>query len=100
MYCLPLFFPHQDKQGRDVKVSLTISFLEAVQGCNKDVSFQFLHQKPGSRDTKRQTKKVNVDLPKGVESGMTMKMTGQGVEAAVGHAVGEIFIHTCMLYFN
>ena len=38
---------------------------------------------------KRQTKKVNLDLPKGVESGMTMKMSGQGVEAAVGKAVGD-----------
>ena len=38
---------------------------------------------------KRQTKKVNLDVPKGVEAGMTMKMTGQGVEAAVGNAVGK-----------
>ena len=44
---------------------------------------------------KRQTKKVNLDVPKGVESGMTMKMTGQGVEAAVGNAVGKTLYCCC-----
>ena len=42
---------------------------------------------------KRQTKKVNLDVPKGVESGMTMKMSRQGVEAVVGNAVGDLLTH-------
>ena len=58
----------------------------------------FLTPQLGSRDMKRQTKKVNLDVPKGVEAGMTMKMTGQGVEAAVGNAVGTTLC--CMLDFH
>ena len=83
----------QTMAGRDVRAGLTLSFLEAVNGCNKEVSFEYAvpGTDKGGRSSRR-TKSVNVDIPAGVESGMTIKMMGQGAEAMVGKNVGDLYI--------
>ena len=83
----------QTMAGRDVRAGLTLSFLEAVNGCTKDVSFEYAvpDKDKGGRSSRR-TKSVTVDIPAGVESGMTIKMMGQGAEAMVGKNVGDLYI--------
>jgi DnaJ-class molecular chaperone len=61
--------------GRDIKVKLRLSFLDAVNGCNKDVKYETtvnqFNQKKGPNKKKsanvRMAKSVNIDIPAGVE---------------------------------
>jgi molecular chaperone DnaJ len=82
----------QSMAGRDVRAGLSLSFLEAVNGCTKDVSFEYAIPDKSQGGRTRRTKSVRVDIPAGVESGMTVKMAGQGAEAAVGKSVGDLYI--------
>jgi DnaJ-class molecular chaperone len=81
----------QREVGKDVKVKLTLSFLEAVTGCNKDIKYEYVLVGMDKKRTQR-SKNVSVDIPPGVESGMTVKMAGQGCEAQSGRHVGDLFI--------
>ena len=73
--------------GRDVKTRLQLSFLEAVNGCIKDIRYEY-----NTKNGTKKTKVVNVNIPPGVLSGMTIKMAGEGAEAKTGNRVGDLFI--------
>jgi DnaJ-class molecular chaperone len=61
--------------GRDIKVKLRLSFIDAVNGCNKDVKYETtvnqFNQKKGPNKKKsanvKMAKSVNIDIPAGVE---------------------------------
>lgn len=56
-------------RGRDVQVSMTLSLLEAAKGCKKTVSWR--SPSAGSRQ-------LEVEIPAGVDSGMNMRILGEG----------------------
>lgn len=83
----------EESMGKDVRMKLRLSFLEAVNGCNKDIKYDYMEQDPAnSKDSKRQTKSVNIDIPPGVETGVSIKMGGQGIKAIKGSHVGNLLI--------
>jgi DnaJ-class molecular chaperone len=77
--------------GQDVQVKLRLSFLEAVNGCNKDIAFEYFIRGKGNQKVRR-NKKVNVDIPGGVDTGMNLQLQGQGGEAMEGPNRGNLFI--------
>ena len=82
-----------EAQGKDVQMALKLSFLEAVNGCTKDIKYDYMGPDPQNPSkTIRNTKSVNVDIPPGVQSGISIKMTGQGVKAVKGNNVGNLLI--------
>ena len=82
-----------ETQGKDVQMALKLSFLEAVNGCTKDIKYDYMGPDPKNPSkTSRNTKSVNVDIPPGVQSGISIKMTGQGVKAVKGNNVGNLLI--------
>lgn len=84
--------------GMDVQTSTTLSFLEAVNGCSKTLRFEYFVREPAVRgrggSTKvRKSKTVTVDIPAGVEHGVTMRVPGSGGEAsAPQHPAGDLFV--------
>lgn len=68
-------------RGRDVQAQLGLDFLEAVHGCRKMVAWR--SPTSGQRE-------VEVDIPAGVDSGMNLRLNGQGEKGEGGN--GNLFI--------
>jgi DnaJ-class molecular chaperone len=84
--------------GTDVQTALTLSFLEAVNGCTKQVKFEYFIKEPVSSGGRkgyqkvRKSKSVAVDIPAGVEEGVSMRVPGSGGEGAEGQPAGDLYI--------
>lgn len=80
------------KRGRDVQIGIKLSFLEAVNGCNKDVDVSYVERSgPRDRGTQKQ-KAVNISIPAGVESGMQLRVQGKGTPGQSGHKSGDLLV--------
>lgn len=78
--------------SRPVEVQLKLSFFEAVNGCRKDVSFEYFTKDPRTRRKVRHSKKVTVDIPAGVDDGMSLRSPGNGRENANNQPAGDLVI--------
>lgn len=84
--------------GQDVNTNIRLSFLEAVNGCKKNLKIEYFIKQPvagkkGQFQKIRKNKTVNIDIPAGVESGMTLKATGQGGEGMQPQLNGDLLVH-------
>jgi DnaJ-class molecular chaperone len=69
----------RNPKGRNIEVVVQISFKDAIFGCSQTVSVP--NYVDGKQDGKRD---IRVDIPAGVENGMTLEMRGQGEQMASG----------------
>ena len=79
--------------GQDVETVMRLSFLEAVHGCSKDLSFSYnlpIMQRGEKRQ--RKSKTVSVDIPAGVDNNIQMRVQGKGGEGASGMPAGDLFV--------
>ena len=84
-------------RGQDVQTAVQISFLEAVNGCTKTLNYEYFLREPmtGNRKTfhkVRKTKSVSVDIPPGVETGISMRVSGKGAEGVNGYPPGDLLV--------
>lgn len=84
--------------GQDIQTQLKISFLEAVNGCKKRVNYEYFVREPVSGNKKafqkvRKTKSLNVDIPPGVEDGISIRIEGQGAEGIQGYPSGDLYVN-------
>ncbi|MCB9707468.1 MAG: DnaJ domain-containing protein [Myxococcales bacterium] len=70
--------------GRDIETSITLPFMEAIRGGEKDVSFQ----DPGTGRPKR----LRIRVPAGIEDGHTLRLRGQGLEGTNGGPPGDLMV--------
>jgi len=75
----------RSRRGRDVQVSVSLGFMEAVEGCKRTVSW---------RSPSEGARTVEVDIPAGVDSGMSLRLTGEGEsgDAGRGHVYVQIVV--------
>jgi len=66
---------------------MRLGFLEAVHGCDKDITFQFQTGRG-----KVETRSTSVAVPPGVENGMTMVVQGQGQDGDKGMPRGDLHV--------
>ena len=71
-------------KGSDVMADLTISFDEAVFGCEKSVSLQ----DPATGKVSN----LSIHIPAGIESGKTVRLKGQGNPGRNGGAAGDVLL--------
>lgn len=57
----------RSNMGADLEKELRLSFMEAVNGCSKDVTLSYVVQGEGGKLT-RKTRTVNVDVPPGAKA--------------------------------
>lgn len=69
------------QNGQDINWSLPIDFLEAVNGCEKQLLLT-------------DGKKVNVKIPAGVETGSKIRLAGKGHPGVAGGKAGNLIIET------
>lgn len=72
------------RKGSDVMADLTISFDEAVFGCEKSISLQ--------DPTTGKVSKLSIHIPAGIESGKTVRLKGQGNPGRNGGAAGDVLL--------
>lgn len=67
---------------RPVEARVQIGFFEAVNGCSKEITFEYFvrEQKRNTIQKIRKSKTVTIDIPAGIASGMTMRAQGKGAE--------------------
>jgi DnaJ-class molecular chaperone len=91
----------RDGPGKDVETKLRISFLEAVRGCSKDISYEYFIKEPtgakgpGGRlqyQKVRKSKRMTVDIPAGVDNGLQMRLESKGAEGSQGFPAGDLYI--------
>ena len=71
-------------KGSDVMADITISFDEAVFGCEKSISLQ-------DPSTGR-TSTLSIHIPAGIESGKTVRLRGQGNPGRNGGQAGDVLL--------
>ena len=72
-------------KGSDVMADLTISFDEAVFGCEKSISLQ--------DPTTGKVSNLSIHIPAGIESGKTVRLKGQGNPGRNGGAAGDVLLN-------
>lgn len=71
-------------KGSDVMADITISFNEAVFGCEKSISLQ--------DSATGKTSNLAIHIPAGIESGKTVRLRGQGNPGRNGGAAGDVLL--------
>ena len=78
--------------SRPVEVQVKLSFFEAVQGCRKDISFEYFTKDPRTRKKVRHSKKVTIDIPPGIDDGMSLRSPGNGRDGSNNQSAGDLVI--------
>ena len=73
------------RKGSDVMADITISFNEAVFGCEKSISLQ--------DPTTGKVSNLSIHIPAGIESGKTVRLKGQGNPGRNGGAAGDVLLN-------
>lgn len=77
--------PHK---GRDLTYPLTISFLEAYSGCQKQISYRL------ESGVKRS---FNVFVPAGISSGKKLRLAQKGEESPYGGQNGDLYVQVTVM---
>lgn len=73
------------RKGSDVMADITISFDEAVFGCEKSISLQ--------DPSTGKVSNLSIHIPAGIESGKTVRLKGQGNPGRNGGAAGDVLLN-------
>lgn len=84
--------PRGPRRGADLQMQVRLSFQEAVFGASKDLNLQYqvVNRKTGQVQNK--DREVTVDIPPGVDSGMNLRLQGQGAEGEPGAPAGNLLV--------
>lgn len=74
------------EKGADLKAETSISFDEAVFGCDKIIRFQ----DPNRSDGKEQT--LQVHIPAGIDTGKSIRLKGKGMPGSGGGEPGDLLL--------
>ena len=69
-----MFFRGQQTRTRDVEMSLTIDFEEAIKGTTKEVSLRVADHKNGGR----KQEDIKIKIPAGIDNGQAIKLESKG----------------------
>ena len=81
-------FGMQMGRGADIRVGVTIDFMEAVNGCSKQVEVPHIN---AEEQRTGRSRKVDVEIPAGIDNGLELRMPnegGPGMKTSQGRAPG------------
>ena len=82
--------PRGPQRGADLQMSVQLKFEEAVFGCEKDLDLKYqVRTKKGIQVKERQ---VSVNVPAGVDSGLNLRLSGQGADGDPGAPKGDLIV--------
>jgi molecular chaperone DnaJ len=80
------------RRGADLQSQLHVTFKEAVFGCKKEVNLRYQTVNRENGKTKNHNRKVQVDIPAGIETGMSIRVPGKGAEGDPGASPGNLLV--------
>ncbi|KAG5186081.1 DnaJ chaperone [Tribonema minus] len=85
--------PPPPPRGADLRMAIRVPFLDAVAGAKRDVAVDYTTHDPAGR-ARRVSKTLTVTLPRGIDSGATIRLAGQGGDAPPGGsgAKGDLYL--------
>jgi molecular chaperone DnaJ len=80
------------RRGADLQMHVRLSFEEAAFGAKKDLHlrYQILNQQSGQIEINERD--VEVDTPPGIDTGMNLRLSGQGAEGDPGAPRGNLLV--------
>jgi molecular chaperone DnaJ len=63
-----------------------------VNGCSKELKYEYVLRENNRSSGVRKSKSTKVDIPPGVDTGLTMKVAGQGEEGLNGKPPGDLYV--------
>ena len=69
-------------KGRDLSLEITIDFLEAALGCEKQIEYMHGKDRQG----------IKVKVPPGVKSGQKLRLSGKGGKGPNGMPSGDLYL--------
>jgi len=84
--------PRGPRRGSDLQMQVHLSFREAVFGVSKDLSlrYQVIDRRTGEAEIKERD--VTVEVPPGIDTGMNLRLQGQGAEGEPGAEPGNLLV--------
>jgi len=84
--------PRGPRRGADLQMHITLSFKDAVFGTKRDlnVRYQIRDKVTGLPEVKERT--VECDIPAGIDTGMNLRLAGQGAEGDPGAPKGDLMV--------
>ena len=80
------FYTEREKRGRDLYADVSVSFEEAVFGCEKRISIQDAASFEGNLQT------LQVHIPAGIDSGKSVRLRGKGMAGIGGGQPGDLLL--------
>lgn len=88
------------RRGKDTQMELNLSFFEAVNGCEREINVDYMARsitKNGKETKVRRTRKVNISIPAGVDSGIVLRVGGKGSEGDAEMPAGDLMVHLSVM---
>lgn len=80
------------RRGSDLQMHVRLSFDEAVSGAKKNLDLRYQHVNRQTGEVSIKERSVEVDTPPGVDTGMNMRLQGQGAEGDPGAPPGNLLV--------
>merc|ERR1719506_1499186 len=80
------------RKGGDLQMRVRLTFEEAVFGASKDLHLRYQVRNPSSGAVEVKEREVSVDTPAGIDSGMNLRLQGQGAEGDPGAPRGNLIV--------
>lgn len=80
------------RKGADLQMSVRITFQEAVAGVKKDLNLRYQVRNSKKNTVEVKERDVTVDVPAGIDSGMNLRLNGQGAEGDPGAGRGNLIV--------
>lgn len=87
------WFANRPRKWEDIEMQLNISFEQAYQGINKDISYKkIVDIDPKTRRWKEETDSIQAQVPAGIQSWQYIKFTGKWHWWLHGWPAGDVYI--------
>ena len=80
------------RRGADLQMHVRIPFEEAVFGTKRDLNVKYQHVNRKTGEVSVKERQVTVDIPAGVDTGMNLRLSGQGAEGEPGAPAGNLLV--------
>ena len=95
--------PRGPKRGADLQMHIQLKFKEAVFGTKQDLDVRYQVRDPVTGKVDIKERSVECSIPAGIDSGMNLKLSGQGAEGDPGAPSGDLLVTVIVEddeYFN
>jgi len=80
------------RKGADLQGHVRLTFREAVFGASKELDIRYQEVDPKTGRTEVKERHVTVEVPAGIDSGMNLRLSGQGAEGSPGAPRGNLIV--------